>query len=91
MPDDAGLLDLYQQGRLSDALGRAGLLGRAAAGEGADALPLAELDRRIWALHRALVGPVSTEAGCPAPNAARGWNSCCPPISHRPAVPRPKR
>lgn len=90
MPDDAGLLDLYQQGRLSDALGRAGLLGRAAAGEGADALPLAELDRRIWALHRALVGPVSTEAGCPCPECGARLEFLLPADFAPPGGPAPE-
>lgn len=74
MLDSAALLDLYQQGRTADALTRAGLLGRAAAGTGdgngvgVGALSLAELDRRIWALHRQLAGPGPSEAvgHCPA-------------------------
>ena len=68
MLDSATLLDLYQQGRAADALTRAGLLGRAAAGDAAASLSLAELDRRVWALHRQLAGPGPSEAvgNCPA-------------------------
>ncbi|HRM75947.1 MAG TPA: hypothetical protein PLI13_14755 [Paracoccus sp. (in: a-proteobacteria)] len=74
MLDSAALLDLYQQGRAADALTRAGLLGRLVAGDGdeagdeAGALSLAELDRRIWALHRQLAGSGPSEAvgSCPA-------------------------
>ena len=39
MLDSATLLDLYQQGRAADALTRAGLLGRAAAGAPAGGVP----------------------------------------------------
>ncbi len=73
MLDSAALLDLYQQGRAADALTRAGLLGRLVAGDGdeagdeAGALSLAELDRRIWALHRQLAGSGHQPAQKPGP------------------------
>lgn len=72
MLDGAALLELYQTGRTRDALTRAGLLGRAAVSvDGADdtdpmALPLGELDRRIWALRHDLfgAGPGAAVASC---------------------------
>lgn len=71
MLDGDALLDLYQRGRAGDALDRAALLGRAAAGAGAETLPLGELDRRIWALRARLVaetgGPAGDEAVCTCP------------------------
>lgn len=71
MLDGDALLDLYQRGRAGDALGRAALLGHAAAGAGAETLPLGELDRRIWALRTRLLAdmarPVAGEAVCTCP------------------------
>lgn len=56
MLDGAALLELYQTGRTGDALTRARLLGRMAAGTDAGTLPLGELDRRIWALRPEFAG-----------------------------------
>lgn len=66
MLDGGALLDLYQDGRAGDGPARLALLARAA---GADAatLPLAELDRRIWALRADWLGPVAGEAVCACP------------------------
>lgn len=66
MLDGAALLELYQSGRTGDSLTRARLLGRAAAGTDAGALPLGELDRRIWALRGDIVGagPGTAVARC---------------------------
>lgn len=66
MLDGGALLDLYQNGRMADAPGRLAVLARAA---GADAatLPLAELDRRIWALRADWLGAAASEAVCPCP------------------------
>ncbi|MDQ7775037.1 MAG: hypothetical protein Q4615_03560 [Paracoccus aminovorans] len=67
MLDGAALLDLYQHGRAGDAAGRLALLARAA---GADAAtqPLAELDRRIWALRADWLGAAAGEAVCTCPD-----------------------
>lgn len=66
MLDGGALLDLYQNGRAADGPARLALLARAA---GADAatLPLAELDRRIWALRADWLGAPSGEAVCACP------------------------
>ena len=71
MLDADALLDICQRGAGSDALSRAGLLGRYAAGEDARRLPLGELDRRIWAMRAAfraesgLSANVAAVATCP--------------------------
>lgn len=66
MLDGGALLDLYQSGRAADGPARLAVLARAA---GADAatLPLAELDRRIWALRADWLGAAAGEAVCTCP------------------------
>lgn len=67
MLDGAALLDLYQTGRAGDGPARLLALARAA-GADATALPLAELDRRIWALRAGWLGAVPGDAVCACPS-----------------------
>lgn len=66
MLDGGALLDLYQNGRTGDGPARLALLARAA-GADATTMPLADVDRRIWALRADWLGAAAGEAVCACP------------------------